>query len=157
VSSYHRFSLYRDPVIALQFRDIDWELLLWRPNPDTSTGNPNGPVFTGLLEQVRISGMDISMEKLIEARSVMHASSEIADPGSAPDPGSSSSEKTEKQKMLAGEPYWAAPVRIGENVWIGGGAIICQGVTIGDNTTIGAGSVVVKGIPASMLAVGNPC
>lgn len=51
----------------------------------------------------------------------------------------------------------AAPVRIGNNVWIGGGVIICPGVTIGDNTTIGAGSVVTKDIPANVLAVGNPC
>ena len=51
----------------------------------------------------------------------------------------------------------AAPVRIGNNVWIGGGVIICPGVTIGDNTTIGAGSVVTKDIPANVVAVGNPC
>lgn len=51
----------------------------------------------------------------------------------------------------------AAPVRIGDNVWIGGGAIICQGVSIGDNTTIGAGSVVTHDIPANVVAVGNPC
>ncbi|MBW4660406.1 MAG: sugar O-acetyltransferase [Drouetiella hepatica Uher 2000/2452] len=51
----------------------------------------------------------------------------------------------------------ASPIRIGNNVWIGGGAIICPGVTIGDNTTIGAGSVVVKDIPANVIAVGNPC
>ncbi|MBI4784491.1 MAG: sugar O-acetyltransferase [Oscillatoriophycideae cyanobacterium NC_groundwater_1537_Pr4_S-0.65um_50_18] len=51
----------------------------------------------------------------------------------------------------------ASPVRIGNNVWIGGGVIICPGVTIGDNTTIGAGSVVVKDIPANVVAVGNPC
>lgn len=51
----------------------------------------------------------------------------------------------------------AAPVRIGTNVWIGGGAIICPGVTIGDNTTIGAGSVVVKDVPANVIAAGNPC
>jgi maltose O-acetyltransferase len=51
----------------------------------------------------------------------------------------------------------AAPVRVGNNVWIGGGVIICPGVTIGDNTTIGAGSVVTKDIPANVLAVGNPC
>jgi maltose O-acetyltransferase len=51
----------------------------------------------------------------------------------------------------------AAPIKIGNNVWIGGGAIICPGVTIGDNTTIGAGSVVVKDIPANVVAVGNPC
>jgi maltose O-acetyltransferase len=51
----------------------------------------------------------------------------------------------------------AAPVKIGNNVWIGGGAIICPGVTIGDNTTIGAGSVVTHDIPANVVAVGNPC
>ncbi|MDZ4819852.1 MAG: sugar O-acetyltransferase [Planctomycetota bacterium] len=54
-------------------------------------------------------------------------------------------------------PENAAPVTIGDNVWIGGGAIILPGVTIGDNTTIGAGSVVAKSIPAGVLAVGNPC
>jgi maltose O-acetyltransferase len=46
---------------------------------------------------------------------------------------------------------------IGESVWIGGGAIVCPGVTIGKNTVIGAGSVVVKDIPEGVLAVGNPC
>lgn len=51
----------------------------------------------------------------------------------------------------------SAPVKIGNNVWIGGGVIICPGVTIGDHTTIAAGSVVVKDIPASVVAAGNPC
>lgn len=50
-----------------------------------------------------------------------------------------------------------APVTIGDNVWIGGGAIILPGVTIGNNVTIGAGSVVTKSIPDNSLAVGNPC
>ena len=49
------------------------------------------------------------------------------------------------------------PVRIGENCWIGAGALIMPGVTIGDNTVIGAGSVVTKDIPANVVAVGNPC
>ncbi|MEH2002899.1 MAG: sugar O-acetyltransferase [Nostoc sp.] len=51
----------------------------------------------------------------------------------------------------------AAPINIGNNVWIGGSAIICPGVAIGDNTTIGAGSVVVKDIPENVVAAGNPC
>ncbi len=54
-------------------------------------------------------------------------------------------------------PELAAPVTIGNNVWVGGGAIICQGVTIGDNTTIGAGAVVVKNVPENVFAAGNPC
>jgi maltose O-acetyltransferase len=51
----------------------------------------------------------------------------------------------------------AAPITIGDDVWLGGGVIVCPGVTIGNNTTIGAGSVVTKDIPANVVAVGNPC
>src|SRR6476646_2646676 len=54
-------------------------------------------------------------------------------------------------------PELASPIVIKDNVWIGGGSIICAGVNIGENTTIGAGSVVVKDIPANVVAVGNPC
>lgn len=50
-----------------------------------------------------------------------------------------------------------APVIIGDNVWIGGGAIILPGVTIGDNVVIGAGSVVTRDIPSDTVACGNPC
>ena len=49
------------------------------------------------------------------------------------------------------------PVRIGNNVWIGAGAVILPGVTIGDNSVIGAGSVVSRDIPADVVAVGCPC
>ena len=63
---------------------------------------------------------------------------------------------TDPQQRKLG-PELAAPVHIGKNVWIGGGAIICPGVTIGDNTTIGAGSVVVKDVPANAVGAGNPC
>ncbi|MBQ7218516.1 MAG: sugar O-acetyltransferase [Ruminococcus sp.] len=48
-------------------------------------------------------------------------------------------------------------VRIGENTWIGAGAIIVPGVVIGKNVVIGAGSIVTKDIPDNVLAVGNPC
>lgn len=49
------------------------------------------------------------------------------------------------------------PVKIGNRVWIGAGAIICPGVTIGDDTVIGAGSVVTRDIPAGVVAYGTPC
>ncbi len=52
---------------------------------------------------------------------------------------------------------YGKPVSIGDNCWIGAGAIILPGVTIGINTVIGAGSVVTKDIPDNTLAVGNPC
>jgi maltose O-acetyltransferase len=48
------------------------------------------------------------------------------------------------------------PVRIGRNVWIGGGAIILPGVSIGDDAVIGAGSVVTRRVPAGATVVGNP-
>ena len=49
------------------------------------------------------------------------------------------------------------PVSIGSDVWVGGGAIICPGVSIGDRSVIGAGSVVTRTIPADVFAAGNPC
>ena len=58
-----------------------------------------------------------------------------------------------------GAPYttMTSPIKIGDNVWIGGNSVIMPGVTIGDNVTIGAGSVVTNDIPDNTLAYGNPC
>jgi maltose O-acetyltransferase len=50
----------------------------------------------------------------------------------------------------------AAPVTIGNNVWLGGGVIVCPGVTIGDDAVVGAGTVVTKDVAAGVLVVGNP-
>lgn len=52
---------------------------------------------------------------------------------------------------------YARPIKVGNNVWIGGGVTVLSGVTIGDNVVIGAGSVVTKDVPPNTLAVGNPC
>jgi maltose O-acetyltransferase len=52
---------------------------------------------------------------------------------------------------------FARPITIGEDVWVGGSAVICPGVRIGDRSVIGAGSVVTKDIPADVFAAGNPC
>ncbi|MEQ2472271.1 sugar O-acetyltransferase [Laedolimicola intestinihominis] len=52
---------------------------------------------------------------------------------------------------------YAWPIRIGNNVWIGGGTKIIGGVSIGDDVIIAAGSVVIRDIPSGVLAGGNPC
>lgn len=57
-----------------------------------------------------------------------------------------------RQGLEAGKP-----VVIGDDVWIGGGAIVCPGVTIGERSVIGAGSVVTRDIPPDVFAAGNPC
>jgi maltose O-acetyltransferase len=48
-------------------------------------------------------------------------------------------------------------VEIGDDVWVGGGAIICPGVRVGARTVIGAGSVVTRDVPEGVFAAGNPC
>jgi maltose O-acetyltransferase len=57
-----------------------------------------------------------------------------------------------RQGLEAGKP-----VVIGSDVWVGGGAIVCPGVTVGSRSVIGAGSVVTKDIPEDVFAAGNPC
>jgi maltose O-acetyltransferase len=49
------------------------------------------------------------------------------------------------------------PITIGHDVWVGGGTIVCPGVTIGSRSVIGAGSVVTRSIPEGVFAAGNPC
>lgn len=50
----------------------------------------------------------------------------------------------------------AKPIAIGHNAWLGGGVVVCPGVTIGADTVVGAGAVVTRDLPAGVLAVGNP-
>jgi maltose O-acetyltransferase len=51
----------------------------------------------------------------------------------------------------------AQPIAVGDGAWLGGGVIVCPGVTIGEEAVIGAGSVVTRDIPPRVLAVGSPC
>lgn len=70
------------------------------------------------------------------------------------------------QDALALAPYFegrpprpvlkTAPVRIGNNVWIGMGAVILKGVEIGDNSVVAAGAIVTKSVPANVVVAGNP-
>ena len=49
-----------------------------------------------------------------------------------------------------------APITLGDNVWLGGGVIVCPGVTIGSDTVVGAGAVVTRDLPAGVVALGAP-
>ncbi|MEE0622709.1 MAG: sugar O-acetyltransferase, partial [Alistipes onderdonkii] len=70
------------------------------------------------------------------------------------------------QLLTAHHPFDAAtrgtaleagkPIVIGDHCWLGGGVIVCPGVTIGDRAVVGAGSVVTRDIPADSVAAGNP-
>ncbi|QKE72898.1 sugar O-acetyltransferase [Arthrobacter citreus] len=51
---------------------------------------------------------------------------------------------------------YAIPIRIGDDVWIGGSCTILPGITIGDNSIVAAGSVVTKDVPANTVVAGNP-
>ena len=70
------------------------------------------------------------------------------------------------QLLTAGHPLepaarrnkeeWGKPIALGDNVWLGGGVIVCPGVSIGENAVVGAGSVVTRDLPGNVVAVGNP-
>lgn len=49
------------------------------------------------------------------------------------------------------------PVTIADGAWLGGGVMVCAGVTIGEDAVIGAGAVVTRDVPARVFAAGNPC
>jgi maltose O-acetyltransferase len=49
------------------------------------------------------------------------------------------------------------PISIADGVWLGGGVIVCPGVSIGENSVIGAGAVVTRAIPPNVFAAGNAC
>jgi len=61
----------------------------------------------------------------------------------------------EEKARNSGKEY-AKPINIGHNVWIGGNAVICPGVTVGNNVVIGAGAVVTKNFPDDVFIGGNP-
>ena len=52
---------------------------------------------------------------------------------------------------------YGIPVNVGDDVWIGGNAVLCPGVSVGSGSVIGAGSVVTRDVPDGVFAAGNPC
>lgn len=65
------------------------------------------------------------------------------------------SHPVDPEPRRAGWEY-GAPITIADNVWLGGGAIVCPGVSIGQDTVVGAGAVVTRDLPAGVVAAGVP-
>jgi len=61
-----------------------------------------------------------------------------------------------KGELIQHQPFFGAPIHIGDDVWLGGQLFVNKGVSIGEGTVVGAGSVVTKDIPADKIAAGNP-
>ena len=53
-------------------------------------------------------------------------------------------------------PEYAEPVTLGDDVWVGGRAVVNPGVTVGDGAVVGSGSVVTDDVPAGVVVAGNP-
>jgi maltose O-acetyltransferase len=51
---------------------------------------------------------------------------------------------------------YGEPITLADNVWLGGGVVVCPGVTIGQDTVVGAGAVVTRDLPAGVVAAGVP-
>jgi len=71
----------------------------------------------------------------------------------------SSGHPSDPDARLRGAPPAAdqvRPITIGDNVWIGGGAIISPGVVIGDGAVVSAGAIVLSDVPARTIVAGNP-
>jgi acetyltransferase-like isoleucine patch superfamily enzyme len=62
----------------------------------------------------------------------------------------------EKGRTIGEQPLLSAPVRVGNNVWVGAGVIILKGVSIGDGAVIAAGAVVTKDVDVGMKVAGVP-
>jgi maltose O-acetyltransferase len=62
-----------------------------------------------------------------------------------------------KAALRVAGPELARAIKIGSRAWLGGGVIVCPGVTIGEEAVVGAGSVVVRDVPAGVVVAGNPC
>ena len=62
----------------------------------------------------------------------------------------------ELDRRLPGATPRTAPISIGRNVWIAGGAAILKGVSIGEDSVVGYGAVVTGAVPAGVVVAGNP-
>jgi len=51
---------------------------------------------------------------------------------------------------------YGQPITLADNVWLGGGVVVCPGVSIGQDTVVGAGAVVTRDLPAGVVAAGVP-
>lgn len=119
------------------------------------------PVFSGaearsLLRTVGSAQLIIGDRAYINAGVTITAVLEVRIGNDVKIAGNVAISDTGGHELVAGEGVVNAPVRIGNNVWIGRGAFVLAGVTIGDNAIIGAGAIVNKNVPDNAVVGGVP-
>lgn len=145
-ADYQRQSVAGDPAAAATLRELLGNVgdgVTVRPPLFVDYGE-NITIGSGTFVNFNLTALDVA-EIRIGADCQIGPNVQLLTPTHPVDPG------PRRDKLEA-----ARPITIGDNVWLGGGVIVCPGVTIGDNTVVGAGAVVTRNLPANVVAVGNP-
>lgn len=157
---YPRQRIIRRPFTLRGGKMIDWGKKLTtgvgcRIEAFIADGNSNSKIHFGdriqLNDYVHIS----SVKSVTIGDDVLIASHVYISDNSH---GSYKGDKSDTSPLIipTKRPYYTAPVKIGNRVWIGEGVIIMPGVTIGDGSIIGAHSIVNKDVPENTIAAGSP-
>lgn len=145
-AEYQRQSVAGDPAAAATLRELLGHVgdgVTVRPPLFVDYGE-NITIGSGTFVNFNLTALDVA-EIRIGADCQIGPNVQLLTPTHPVEPG------PRRDKLEA-----ARPITIGDNVWLGGGVIVCPGVSIGENSVIGAGTVVVRDIPANVVAVGNP-
>ena len=98
----------------------------------------------------------VGVNALVNSGASIHASGSISIGANLLMAAFASISDTDAHEVVVGSGVRVSAVRIGDNVWIGRGAIVLPGVSVGDGAVVGAMAVVTKDVPPYSLAVGNP-
>jgi acetyltransferase-like isoleucine patch superfamily enzyme len=116
-------------------------------NSIVGCANLNAAVYVGENTTIGNNSIIIASEKISIGKNCMIAPNvHIVD----------SNHGTKEGRAYNEQDNIVSKVHIGDNVWIGSGAIVLMGVSIGANSIVGAGSVVTKSFPENSLIIGSP-
>jgi len=150
---FARFRSTKDPGLVLgdRVRVYTWATFNVEPGGAVEVGDDSvlvGPVFM-CAERITIGRRVVVSYHVTIADSDFHP----IDPAERMEDAVANSPAGDRS---ARPPYVSKPVEIGDDVWIGIGAIILKGVRIGSGARIGAGAVVTRDVPAGASVAGNP-